>query len=37
MDGARRSIRAEAESALKDLRARAAAVSASLAERLLMG
>ncbi|MDR1659425.1 MAG: ATP synthase F0 subunit B [Desulfovibrio sp.] len=34
---ARRAVQAEAESALKELRARAAAVSASLAERLLAG
>ncbi|MDR3358901.1 MAG: ATP synthase F0 subunit B [Desulfovibrio sp.] len=37
MDGARRSVRTEAEAALKELRGRTAAVSASLAERLLMG
>ncbi|MDR2055389.1 MAG: ATP synthase F0 subunit B [Desulfovibrio sp.] len=37
MDGARRAVQAEAASALKELRSRAAAVSASLAERLLAG
>ncbi|MDR2799833.1 MAG: ATP synthase F0 subunit B [Desulfovibrio sp.] len=37
IDGARRSVQAEAESALKELRARTEAVSASLAERLLLG
>jgi F-type H+-transporting ATPase subunit b len=37
IDGARRTLQAEAESTLKELRARTAAVSASLAERLLRG